>query len=256
MKWQKYFSSQILERGYDYFKDNRIEIINASNESIDANVDGYRQYNLRISFNNNDIRSMFCNCPFEGNCKHLAAVLYYADEHPEIFTQNGDIHDIIDSVSYDDLKEFLVIELSNDKDLYNRFKLYSKSEIDDEFYINKLYKSFSNPYNVIKFIDDDFELLIQAKKYDLVLNQSKLIIKYLEELYDEHDWNSFDYILNKMDTIMIRLFNLGAEDEVLEFLADIILNNENIDILEMLTDTYSRIGDVEKLFEENYQKVI
>ena len=50
---------------------------------------------------------------------------------------------------------------------------------------------------------------------------------------------------------MIRLFNQGAEDEVLDFLADIILNNDNLDILEMLTDTYSRIGDVEKLFEEN-----
>ena len=28
---------------------------------------------------------MYCDCPYEGNCKHLGAVLYYAEEHPELF---------------------------------------------------------------------------------------------------------------------------------------------------------------------------
>ena len=48
---------------------------------------------------------------------------------------------------------------------------------------------------------------------------------------------------------MICLFNRNYEKPVLDFLGNIILTNDNIEILDMLTDTYSRIGDVEKLFK-------
>ena len=76
------------------------------------------------------------------------------------------------------------------------------------------------------------------------------MVDYLEEIYN-YDYDAFYIILDKLDTIMISLFNKGYEKPVLDFLADIILNSDNIEILDMLTDTYSRIGDVEKLFEDN-----
>ena len=76
------------------------------------------------------------------------------------------------------------------------------------------------------------------------------MVDYLEEIYN-YDYDAFYIILHKLDTIMIGLFNKGYEKPVLDFLADIILNSDNIEILDMLTDTYSRIGDVEKLFEDN-----
>ena len=84
----------------------------------------------------------------------------------------------------------------------------------------------------------------------MVLKLSKLMVDYLEEIYN-YDYDAFYIILDKLDTIMISLFNKGYEKPVLDFLADIILNSDNIEILDMLTDTYSRIGDVEKLFEDN-----
>ena len=36
MDWELYFKNIILERGYDYYQMNAVEIINASNRSIDA----------------------------------------------------------------------------------------------------------------------------------------------------------------------------------------------------------------------------
>ena len=194
---------------------------------------------------------MYCNCPYEGNCKHLAATLYYADNHPELFNLNKDVENILNNICEDDLRKFLHQEFLNDYDLFNRFKVFTNSEIDDDFYINKLKMSFSNSVNVIKFIDDDLDSLIEHKHYDLVFTLCDLLVIYLEELYYEHNWNAFDYILDKLDSIAIRIFNSGEEKKTLDFLANIILNNDNIDILEMLTDTYSRIGDVEKLFEDS-----
>ncbi|MBO4515931.1 SWIM zinc finger family protein [bacterium] len=250
MYWQKYFSDIILERGFNYYNMGAVEILNATKDYIDANVMGYNLYNLRIKFKDNKIESMYCNCPYEGNCKHLAAVLYYADNHPEIF--NDDVNEIINKVSCDDLKEFLTYELSNDNDLFNRFKLFTNQDFNEGYYINKLKNSFSNSFNVIRFIDDDLDSLIKAEHYKLVLDLCGLIVEYLEDL---HDWNAFYNILDKLDTIMLRLLNSGFEDETLEFLANIILTNDNIDILDAFTDTYSRFGDVEKLFEENCVKL-
>lgn len=44
--WENYFSNIILERGYDYFEMNTVEIINASNRSIDAKVIGSDAYDV------------------------------------------------------------------------------------------------------------------------------------------------------------------------------------------------------------------
>ena len=248
MNWKQYFPTQILERGYNYYKLDAVEIINSSKCHIDANVEGYNLYKLRITFENDNIMSMFCSCPYEGNCKHLAAALYYADNHPEIFNYEKDVENIINNVSNKDLKKFMIHEIVNDNDLLAKFKLFTNSKIDDVYYINKLKKSFSNSFNVVKFIDDDIYSLIKYEHYDLVYRLCNLIIDYLDMLDSNHEWYAFDNILDKLDTIMIRLLDLGQENCVSQFLAKVILTNDNLSISEKFSDTYSRIGDVEKLF--------
>lgn len=254
MNWKKHFQSHIIERGYDYYNFGFVEIIKVSNNSIDANVMGSTLYKARINLDNDNIKSMYCDCPYEGYCKHLAAVLYYTEEHPELFTKKEDIKCIVDNVSHDDLKEFIINELSNDDDLLNRFRLFTNQDIDEVFYINKLKRSFSSSTNVINFIDGDLNTLIQDNQCKLVLSLCELIINYLEELNYNHKWDAFDNILDKIDTVMIRLLDSGCKNNVLEFLEHIILTNDDIDILDILTDTYSRYGDVEKLFNDNYNE--
>lgn len=250
MDWELYFKDIILERGHDYYQMDAVEILNASKNSIEANVMGRESYDVRISFKGDNITSMYCSCPYDDNCKHLAAVLYYMDNHPELFSKDNDIRNLVCDASLNDLQEFLIQELENDKDLLNRFKVFADSETDENFYVKKLNKSFSKPVNVIRFSEEDIPLLIKSNQFDLVLKLSKSIVDYLEEIYN-YDYDAFYTILNNLDTIMIILFNKGYEKPVLDFLADIILTNDNIEILDMLTDTYSRIGDVEKLFEDN-----
>ena len=77
MKWNQYFSTRILDRGYDYYQINAVRVLNSSSEFIEANVMGSSLYNVRINFIEDEIVSLYCNCPYEDNCKHLAATLYY-----------------------------------------------------------------------------------------------------------------------------------------------------------------------------------
>lgn len=73
------FAAQILKRGKEYYEDNHIENvtqINATNWQ--AEVHGSELYIVDIIIDDAfEIRYMDCDCPYEENCKHLAAVLYF-----------------------------------------------------------------------------------------------------------------------------------------------------------------------------------
>ena len=227
-----------------------VKIINSSKEFIEANVEGSGFYSLRINLKDGDIKSMYCNCLYDGNCKHLAATLYYLDNHPELLKKEDEINELVLNASIDDIKSFLIQELVINTDLANKFKLFINSDIDEYFYINKLNNSLNNSFDVIKFIDDDLIYLIDSKQYDLIFKLCDILIDYCGELYDYGNYDAFDTILDKLDTLFIHLFEVGIEKEVLNYLGNIILTNDNLDILDLLTDTYSRIGDVGELFNQ------
>ncbi len=73
---EKYFSFEILRRGYDYYKNGKVKEINKTGEGLNAIVSGSEQYRVNININSNHYE-MKCTCPYseEANCKHMAAVL-------------------------------------------------------------------------------------------------------------------------------------------------------------------------------------
>ena len=252
MKWNQYFSGKILDRGYDYYQINAVRISDSSSEFIEADVMGSSLYNVRINFIEGEIESMYCNCPYDDHCKHLAATLYYLDDYPELLKKEDNISELVLNASKKKLQEFLILELTNNSDLANKFKLFTDSQIDSDFYFNKLNASLNDSFQVIKFMDEDIQSLAESKQLNLIFELCDIIIDYCEELLDYGDYKSFDIILDKLDILFIGLFNRGHEKEVLKYLGNVILTNDNIDILDLLTDTYSRIGDVEKLFDQHH----
>ena len=79
MEWETYFQKRILDRGYDYYFDDRVEDLRINSNRIKAVVNGTDFYHVEIKLNGNQIIGMSCDCPYaqDGhNCKHMAAVLY------------------------------------------------------------------------------------------------------------------------------------------------------------------------------------
>lgn len=76
----KYFSYDILRRGYDYYKKGRVKNIVKLKDSFIARVNGTEEYKVTIVTDKSkkEIRNLECTCPYaeESNCKHMAAVLY------------------------------------------------------------------------------------------------------------------------------------------------------------------------------------
>lgn len=119
----KYFSYDILRRGYDYYKKGRVKEIIKLKDGYIAKVKGSEEYTVTILIDKlkKEIESLECNCPYaEGNnCKHMAAVLYCI--------KNNDLP----------LKEKKVIIRSEELTDFDKFKKKYKKEC---------YKLFHNRY--------------------------------------------------------------------------------------------------------------
>ncbi|GAX88917.1 SWIM zinc finger family protein [Effusibacillus lacus] len=72
-----YFSSTILKRGWEYFQDCAVERLDMEGGTvIQATVRGTRKY--RVYMDLTSFPDSSCSCPYEGYCKHMAAVLFEA----------------------------------------------------------------------------------------------------------------------------------------------------------------------------------
>ena len=78
MSWHRLFTSTIINRGYSYFRDGRVTIVSRRGDLVVGNVRGSsgRTYTVSAIITNPDRPILNCTCPYEGRCKHEAALLY------------------------------------------------------------------------------------------------------------------------------------------------------------------------------------
>ncbi|MBQ3411877.1 MAG: DUF4011 domain-containing protein [Oscillospiraceae bacterium] len=92
-KWKGMFTSVILERGREYYQENKVEILSDSNgDSIKALVKGTKDYTVSISVFNGLPYGLKCTCPYaakEQHCKHQAAVLFAISGEPQTSTDSS-----------------------------------------------------------------------------------------------------------------------------------------------------------------------
>lgn len=60
MEWETYFQKRILDRGYDYYSDERVEDLRINSNRIKAVVNGTDFYHVEIKLNGNKIIGMSC----------------------------------------------------------------------------------------------------------------------------------------------------------------------------------------------------
>ena len=83
MEWEYLFQRHILERGFDYYLEDRVSSFHLSDKTIEAVVEGSDDYRVKIRLGDSGISDMSCSCPYASDgtpCKHMAAVLYAYDD--------------------------------------------------------------------------------------------------------------------------------------------------------------------------------
>ena len=86
LEWEEYFEPHILQRGRNYARNGAVQHIKKQGDTIDAVVAGSEHYKVKLQYDGHVVYESNCSCPYAagGNyCKHMAAVLYEAEETDE-----------------------------------------------------------------------------------------------------------------------------------------------------------------------------
>jgi uncharacterized Zn finger protein len=72
----RYVPDHIIDRGCEYWEQGLVEEVRIEQQWIRATVLGnYGDYDVKV--HRSDFSKSRCDCPYEGYCKHMAAVVYY-----------------------------------------------------------------------------------------------------------------------------------------------------------------------------------
>jgi len=143
MDWQRLFQSHILDRGFQYYKQDLVEDFCEGEDFIQATVQGSEAYDVLIDIADGEILDMNCDCPYaaeENYCKHMAAVLFYMEEadrdgydgkqagtDTEIRSEvvsggEENVRVLVQNADEILVRNFLTDILKNDEKLFNRFR--------------------------------------------------------------------------------------------------------------------------------------
>ena len=202
INFRKHFENRILRRGYEYFKNGAIKAIEIMDDEVKAIVSGTEDYEVELSLEGNNLVDSHCDCPYAEsgeNCKHMAAVLYYLEEKPNIELREEHTKQALDIIGKLDkklLKNFISEILKTDDEALNKFRLefleyFPVSITEYKNRIRSVFDSLDAYGNYINFrMADNFleeiQLLIEeAKKHVSIRHYSfasEIIILILEEI--------------------------------------------------------------------------
>lgn len=114
-------TAAVFERGQTYRAEGRIQRRNRFGSLVTATVQGSRLYEVTVDLTEETV-SATCTCPYTGpgDCKHVVAVLLDGTENPPA-DESERIEGVIDDVSSDDLRSFVVEELARSPEMRERF---------------------------------------------------------------------------------------------------------------------------------------
>lgn len=262
--WKYLFEDKILDRGY-WYTDN-VEIIRRNDEKVTSTVSGTLDYKTEITFDDGLVDDMYCSCPyFEiDNCKHLAALLYVLEEEDEITVEGEDFTELFNSVSDDDLRQFIYSELENDHELLNRFKLKFSNTINSDYYRTKLDKICfrdDNRYAINDFLTHDMHFLLDKKEYELVLELLDYVFPYIKEWWNYWEDYGSDGNMEEFRDIAELLVNTSVHDELFEWLGDLIYaipdDGHMDELIELYFTEFESIDELkakEKLSDKLYRR--
>ena len=253
------FNTRILSRGYEYYEDGLVEDVLIKDNIITAKVLGTEIYDVSVEVDNGMFIDGDCTCPYasEGNyCKHMAALLYYLenenlDENNNYTTKEKQIRNSLKNINKTELDDFLVELLTEDKNIYDKFRLrFNKSfpllTIKD--YEKKIYDAIACSAGRDGFIDyyeswdytknmhkitDEINTLVDNGEYDLVFEVARTILETIPDTAIDDSNGSTGEVADSCIEIIERILEsiLHDENALAKKILDYILNEPKTEYL-------------------------
>lgn len=159
----------VFERGANYRSEGRIGRLSRFSDCITADVQGSRSYDVTVDLSATPFEAT-CTCPYDGpgTCKHVVAVLLDVAETPPDDEQ-AEIERILDGVTPEALRSFLLDELARNPELHDRFRARfdDNSRSVDEYRddVEQLFDDHTVDYPVATEAIDFSHFFDQAEQY-------------------------------------------------------------------------------------------
>ena len=183
INFESEFLDYILSRGYEYYLNDTVSNVKIDEDNtISATVIGNNSYEVNLEIEDNIFLDGDCSCPYyksNGYCKHMAAVLYYLNEHKVLKSNNNyDLQSIVNKIPKKDLRKFIYIKLLNDNNLLNRFRIEFSNyfpKLSKKNYQNKIQNAIINCYNRQGYITYDNTSSYTHAMYEFIMEARKLV---------------------------------------------------------------------------------
>ncbi|ODS40636.1 MAG: hypothetical protein A7315_08000 [Candidatus Altiarchaeales archaeon WOR_SM1_79] len=243
-----------FERALDYFNEHRVEDVEQFGNKVTATVSGTYEYMVTIRTDKEDFDADCCPYDWGGYCKHIIAVLLLLSEKTDEVKDKKEkiekkIYSILDKVTLDELKEFLIYEFGNDPDLRNKFSIYFSGRGEDEGKsihdykkeIDFLYRELGDRHGYIEYgrdvnfshIQDLAERYVQANNFLDAVKVYQALSEAIAENMDNVDDSDGYYGIEFDDALenfakCVNLMNLEHEDKkkYIKYLFDRYIEND------------------------------
>lgn len=238
MDWRRYFKAHILERGLNYYTQDRVSSFEVSSNHLSARVTGTEDYLIEAQLEAEQLIALSCDCPYaaENNfCKHMAAVMYaYENQYDSSINSQAykSVEDYVLNADENSVRLFLTEILRKDSNLFKQFVVSLGepiTKVDMDRYSNELRNIFSDYLYPDEFID-------YYKSWDFSSDLSHYMTKIIEKLLLKNGYYEEAFKLIKQ--IFVELLELPIDDSggvIMDLAA------ECIDLWEMILDQCSVI---------------
>ncbi len=145
--FEKQLDQTILQRGKQYYQQKAVGTLEESEKDTwMAEVEGSETYTVEVTLkDNNEISGYFCDCPYDGTCKHVAAVFFALRD--EIKTQQTkptktpkkDIFEnLLQTINAKEFQDFVRSYATKNKNFKTEFELFF-AEKDNRIDVEKKY---------------------------------------------------------------------------------------------------------------------
>lgn len=153
-EFEHHIEEKILKRGLSYYKNgNVIDVQELFENHFEASVEGSDNYIVQVEIEDQHLADYSCDCPYDMGpiCKHVVATLFYLveieldgdfiDVKPKTQvkkktkkkkTVKEDVQNVLEKVSFEELKTFIEKKAINDTSFRNSFFAFFAPINDDE----------------------------------------------------------------------------------------------------------------------------
>lgn len=269
--FEELFEEKILKRGYSYYLEDSVHDVTKNGNCYEGLVYGTEIYEVQVEINENgNVENMDCDCPYaeENNCKHMAALLYYIENDGEIenkkIIRNIDNFDkILDRISENEIKEFVLEKLYENSEFQNEFrskfvqyfektpKRVYERRISQSVYKAIGRKGFIEYNETDRFSDPMYDYiqearnLIRHKEYQTPFWIASLILEELPDLpIDDSDGTTTyveDGCIEVIEEILEKCKSENVINEIFDWAIELIKNDtlgDYSDGIEKILDEY------------------